>query len=215
MMARMTSLARRERQALCDTFDQVGPTAPTLCEPWDTADLAAHLVIRERRPDLAPGIYVPALGERTDEKQRGYAAKPWPELVALVRGGPPAWSPTRVTAVDDIINLGEFFIHHEDVLRASGDGPRPLDDRLERALWRILARTGRMMFRRTPTGVVLVTDRSRAAVKGPTGPGTVVLRGRPGELVLLASGRGRVADVAVEGPDAAVSAFEESDLRLG
>ena len=48
----MTSLARRERISLCDTFTRTGPDAPTLCSPWTTADLAAHLVIRDRRPDL-------------------------------------------------------------------------------------------------------------------------------------------------------------------
>ena len=37
--------------ALCDLFEEVGPDAPTLCGDWTTRDLAAHLVMRERRPD--------------------------------------------------------------------------------------------------------------------------------------------------------------------
>ena len=37
----MTGLAQLERQALCSTFSSVGPDAPTLCEGWDAADLAA------------------------------------------------------------------------------------------------------------------------------------------------------------------------------
>jgi uncharacterized protein (TIGR03083 family) len=45
------TLARAERAALCDLFDEVGPDAPTLCAGWTTRDLAAHLVIRERRAD--------------------------------------------------------------------------------------------------------------------------------------------------------------------
>ena len=47
----MTHLAELERAALCDTLEAVGPDVPTLCDPWTTAELAAHLVIRDRRPD--------------------------------------------------------------------------------------------------------------------------------------------------------------------
>ncbi len=41
---------QRERAELCDLFDELGPDAPTLCGDWTTADLAAHLVVRERNP---------------------------------------------------------------------------------------------------------------------------------------------------------------------
>ena len=47
------SFARDERIALCDLLDETGPEAPTLCEGWRTLDLAAHLVLREHRPDAA------------------------------------------------------------------------------------------------------------------------------------------------------------------
>lgn len=47
--------AQRERSALVETFHQVGPDAPTLCERWTTRDLAAHLVVRERRLDATLG----------------------------------------------------------------------------------------------------------------------------------------------------------------
>jgi len=55
----MTRFASSERQGLCDTFKRVGPDTPTLCSPWLTRDLAAHLVVRERRPDVAPAIWLP------------------------------------------------------------------------------------------------------------------------------------------------------------
>ena len=42
----MTSLARRERLALADLAEQLGPDAPTLCGDWSTRDLLAHLVVR-------------------------------------------------------------------------------------------------------------------------------------------------------------------------
>jgi len=97
----MSHLAGLERAALCDTFAATGPDAPTLCSPWTTRDLAAHLLVRERRPDLAPGIWVPPLASLAEHGMRRYAARPWPELVGLVRGGPPSWSPARVAAVDN------------------------------------------------------------------------------------------------------------------
>ena len=87
-MARMTPLAQNERAALCDTFSVVGPHAPTLCDPWTTAELAAHLVIRDRRPDLAPGIVIPGLAARTERALEEYAALPWPDLVSSSGPGP-------------------------------------------------------------------------------------------------------------------------------
>ena len=155
----MTHLAQLERDALCDTFIAVGPDAPTLCSPWTTADLAAHLVVRERRPDLAPGIWLPPLASRLESGMEDYAAKPWPELVELVRSGPPKWSPAQFAGVDDAFNFIEYFIHHEDVLR--GDeavGPRrELCARESRALWKMLSRMAKVFFRRSPVGVVLST----------------------------------------------------------
>jgi uncharacterized protein (TIGR03085 family) len=215
MMGGMTHLALRERRALCDTFERVGPDAPTLCGDWTTAELAAHLVIRERRPDLAAGFYVAPLARRTEQAQDEYAARPWGELVDLFRSGPPSWSPTKVATVDNLVNLGEFFVHHEDVLRAQ-DGPaRELHPRLEDALWTSLRRGARLLLRSAATGVVLVSDRGRIAAKGPTDLGTVVVRGRPGELTLFAFGRARVADVEVEGSPEAVDALRESPIGPG
>ena len=49
----------KERGALCDTIAETGPDAPTLCVGWLTADLAAHLMARENRPDAAAGIILP------------------------------------------------------------------------------------------------------------------------------------------------------------
>ena len=39
----------QERIKLCDLFDELGPSAPTLIEGWTAHDLAAHIVLRERR----------------------------------------------------------------------------------------------------------------------------------------------------------------------
>jgi uncharacterized protein (TIGR03085 family) len=214
-MARMPHHAQDERAALCDTFERVGPDAPTLCDPWTTAELAAHLVVRERRPDLAAGIWVPGLAARTEDAQREYASRPWPELVDLVRTGPPAWSPLRLRPVDQAVNLAEFYIHHEDVLRARAVGPqRQVDPDLERQLWGGLSRLGKVLFRRARTGVVLMApDHGRATAHAPTDLGTVVLEGPPSELVLWAYGRPQVSAAAAQGSPEAVDALTGS--RLG
>ncbi len=46
--------AQDERRAICAVLTELGPARPTLCQGWQTADLAAHLVLRERRPMRAP-----------------------------------------------------------------------------------------------------------------------------------------------------------------
>ena len=214
----MTSLARRERFSLCDTLLETGPDAPTLCSPWTTADLAAHLVIRDRRPDLGVGIVLPPLAGRLEAGMGEYAAKPWPELVELVRSGPPAWSPLRVPQLDDIANLSEYFVHHEDVLRGDETpGPRrQVSPELSDALWSQLSRVARLSFRRSPVGVVLSTpDGRRLHAHGTTELGTVVLEGPPEELLLAAFGRHRVAELEVTGGDDAVSALWAAPLGLG
>ena len=49
------SLATAERRAaaICDTFEELGPDRATLCAGWNTADLLAHLLVRERQPAAA------------------------------------------------------------------------------------------------------------------------------------------------------------------
>jgi uncharacterized protein (TIGR03085 family) len=205
----MTRFARSERQGLCDTFERVGPQAPTLCPPWLTRDLAAHLVVRERRPDAAAGILVPALARRTQQVQKEYAGWDWPRLVEQIRSGPPAWSPTSLTRVDEAINTAEFFVHHEDVLRGGeGWSPRELPTDLESALWGIVSKAARLHFARARVGVVLVAPPyGRRQVHGLTDLGTAVVKGSPGELLLYTFGRRGVAQVDVSGPEEAVGAI--------
>ena len=60
-----------ERKQLADLFDELGPDAPTLLEPWTTRDLAAHLVLREHDYLAAPGSSSPVRGAASpnDEEQ--------------------------------------------------------------------------------------------------------------------------------------------------
>jgi uncharacterized protein (TIGR03085 family) len=181
-----------ERAAICALFEELGPDEPTLCEGWRTRDLAAHLVVRERRPDAAGGILLAPLAGYTKRVQDGYAAKPWTELVELVRTGPPAFSPTRIPAIDKAINSVELFVHHEDVRRAQpGWKPRDADPARDAMAWGAVTRTGRLTLRRSPVGLVLRRpDGTEAVVK--RGPNTVILAGEPGELLLFALGRDAV-----------------------
>jgi uncharacterized protein (TIGR03085 family) len=205
----MTRFASSERQGLCDTFERVGPDAPTLCSPWLTRDLAAHLVVRERRPDVSLGIVLPAMAGRLERVQSGYAAWDWKRLVHEVRSGPPFWSPTSLGAVDEAVNTAEFFVHHEDVLRAGADWTaRTLPCDLESALWGIVSKVARVQLARAKVGVVLVSPSyGEKQVHAETGPGTVRISGTPGELLLYSYGRRDVAQVDVSGSDQAVTAL--------
>ena len=212
----MTRHAWSERQNLCDALERLGPDAPTMCEGWDTRDLAAHLVVRENRPDLQVGAYVPFLGSRLAHEQRAIALGDYEALVARIRAGAPLWNPMHLAAVDEVTNTIEYFIHHEDILRAQPDWtPRELPAHLEAALWAALRRTARLMFRKAPTGIVLIAEgRGRYAAKLPDAHGTVVLRGRPGELLLYAYGRQSVAQVDLAGDADDIAALQGAQLGI-
>jgi hypothetical protein len=82
--------AQEERAALAALLEETGPDGPTLCEGWQTRDLAAHLVLRERRPDAAAGVMGGPLAGYTARVQRQYLSRySYPELVRLFRSGPP------------------------------------------------------------------------------------------------------------------------------
>lgn len=206
------SLARDERRALVDTMRAVGPDAPTLCGTWTTRDLAAHLVLRERRPDAAVGILVRPLAGHTAKVQSGLAARPYPELLESIRTGPPVWSP--LWAVDAQVNLAEMFVHHEDVRRAAADWrPRDLDRHWEDALWSVASRIGRMTYRKAPCPVRFDGGQGRTAtVHGGSGP-AVVVSGNPAELVMQAFGRDAVR-VAFAGPDESVALVRALDRSM-
>ncbi|MDT5343557.1 MAG: hypothetical protein QOE52_2741 [Mycobacterium sp.] len=183
--------ARRERSALVDTLRAVGPDAPTLCEGWKTRDLAAHLVVRERRPDATLGIAVPFLADYTAKVQNKVAQSTgWDDLVELVASGPPIYSPFKV--LDAVANLGEMFIHHEDVRRAvDGWQPRVLDKSIAAQLRRQLGLMSRMMLSKLPAQVVLQTPTGERIARVGRGD-AVTLTGEPPELLLFVSGRDAV-----------------------
>lgn len=208
----MPQYARSERKTLADLMQTLGPDAPTLNAGWTTRDLAAHLVLRERRPDAAGGILLPPLRAYAERVRRQLAARPWESLVDQVRR-PPVWSPISNPLLDGAANTMEFFIHHEDVRRAQADWqPRDLAAGLQQALWQRAAGLARLTLRRFPAEVLVQAPGygQRAAGRGGE---QLRLVGAPSELVLFLSGRQRAARVQLDGP--AGPADRLRDARLG
>jgi uncharacterized protein (TIGR03085 family) len=180
--------AARERTALVAAMRNVGPDAPTLCGDWTTRDLAAHLILRERRPDAAAGILIPALAGYTARKQAQLAeATDWPELLNRLASGPPPYSPFKL--LDPLVNTTEMFIHHEDVRRAApGWQPRVLDDHLVAALRRQVKLAARLSLSRAPARVTLKDADGAVLAAVGKGPQCTITGAAP-ELLLFLSGR--------------------------
>jgi uncharacterized protein (TIGR03085 family) len=183
--------AQRERAALVETMRVVGPEAPTLCGDWTTRDLAAHLVVREGRLDTTPGIAIPFLAGYTEKVRRQTAeSTDWEVLLDKVGSGPPLYSPFKI--FDPVANMGEMFIHHEDVRRAqAGWEPRPLDDATVRALGRGLPIMARLTLAKAPARVTVRTPQGKDLVTVGRGP-ELTISGEPQELLLFISGRDAV-----------------------
>jgi len=204
-----------ERAALCDLFERVGPDAPTLCEGWATYDLAAHLVIRERKPLSGPGLVMGGAAARLTARmlERAKQSHSYPELVALVRRGPPA----VLRPFDKAMNLTEYFVHHEDVRRGGGDTAArtgPNADRIEDALWRMLQRGARFMTRPVKTiGIDLVRPDGEVIHARP-GPSVATLKGTAAEIVLFLSGRGEAAHMELGGAPDDVAAVRAAGFGI-
>jgi uncharacterized protein (TIGR03085 family) len=222
--------SRDERRALCALLDETGPDAPTLCEGWTTLDLAAHLVLREHRPDAGLGVLGGPLAPYTAHVQSKMARRvPYARLVETVRGGPPRFSLFALPGVDERVNLAEYFVHHEDVRRAApGWQPRELAPGLTEQLWqRLRLRATRLILRKVPVGVELARNdvdagngdgddgeprQLRITIRNGTPVVTVV--GDPAELTLWAFGRTTAARVRLEGAAKPVQTLTEARWRL-
>jgi len=202
MSSSSPSFVARERRELADLLERLGPAAATLCEGWDTAHLAAHVVVRERRPDalvglgaeqVSPDSRLAAHTHRVEDGLR--TSTSYPDVVGLLRDGPPPWSPMAWPVVGERLNVTEFAIHHEDVRRAQPDwSPRVLPRADQDELWAAAGLFARRAAGRR--GLVL----RRSDVPGQEkrfGAGGRTVEGEPLELLLWASGRRDVAQVTV------------------
>lgn len=131
----MSTLARTERLRLVDAARRAGEDAPTLCAGWTTRDLATHLVIRERHPAAALGIFMPKFEGKLEEREQAYAAMPYARLLGLV-ASPPRWTPGGWPGVESVMNTAEYLVHHEDIRRAASEWiPRRLSQSENAAVW--------------------------------------------------------------------------------
>jgi uncharacterized protein (TIGR03085 family) len=218
------SYSREERLALCALLDETGPDAPTLCQGWNTGDLAAHLVLRERRPDAAGGVVGgPLAGYTARVQSRIKKRTPFPDLVRTIRSGPPRISVMAIPGVEERANAVEFFVHHEDVRRAAADWePRTVSSGESDMLWQRL-RIARLMLRKAPVGVELARDDMDTGEVSQDGPAyritaknatpAVTVIGSPAELTLWVMGRTAAARVRFDGIEAAVTKLTAANWR--
>jgi uncharacterized protein (TIGR03085 family) len=202
----MDSLSRTERAGLCDLLDDVGPNAPTLCAGWTTLDLAAHLRLREANPVAAAAIVLPRAHRLTDRGMDKLKSRlSFSEIVDRVRRGPPVWSALGWPRVEPAVNTIEFFVHHEDVLRASSpEHRRELSSRDQDEIWSRAGWSGKAFAHGASVGLELVRTDVPASIRIREGEPSVAIRGLPSELTLYLYGRS-VVDVDLDGPPAVVS----------
>jgi uncharacterized protein (TIGR03085 family) len=144
---------------------------------------------------------------------------PFPDLVRMIRSGPPRLSVMALPGMDERVNAVEFFVHHEDVRRAAdGWEPRALGGGESDMLWDRL-RMARFMLRKAPVGVELARDDGGPAARNAahnTGGASyritarnatpaVTVVGSPAELTLWVMGRRAAARVRMDGIQAAVT----------
>jgi uncharacterized protein (TIGR03085 family) len=224
----MVQLAVLERRALAETLRGTNPDAPTLSGEWTAAQLAAHLVLRERSAvellGRLPYKRMQQIAERAIDNL--VAKEPYVEIVAAVDSGP-SWRDARLplpTApiwalppVREKANLIEYLVHHEDVRRAQpGWTPRDLPAELVAEIWRRLPVSIRLTMRRVPVGVALAWPGHREVLtpRAKRHGAPVTVTGDPVELLLFAFGRRTVAQVQLEGSPEDVAAVTKAPVGL-
>ncbi len=215
VMSKSQNWAAKERAEFVKVIREVGPDAPTLCAGWTAKDLAAHIVVRERRPDAAIGIMLPIASNYTDKVMARYCAMEWEELVSLVESGAPSWNPMSITAVDEVANVLEFFVHAEDVRRAQPHWTaRTLDPEFSNVLWSRLSKMAKLQWRRAKLGVTLLHSDDAIIAKAISANGLgVTVEGEPSELVLKSYGRTECV-TRVDGTPDSVAVYNTTNLHI-
>src|SRR4051812_22323330 len=117
--------------------------------------MAAHVYVRERRPDAALGVL--PLGPLSAYTDRVMASTlrtlGYDEVVRRFRTVPAL---LRLGSIDELMNAGEYFIHTEDVRRPNGLPRREMPAEFERQIWSRLSKQARLSFRRAKARVRLV-----------------------------------------------------------
>lgn len=203
-----SSLAARERAALCALALSVGQSAPTLCSGWSVKDLVVHLLVRERRPWAVAAGLIPGLSDLPERVTASYAERDLGSLVEQLQS-----VPFPLSVIDPVVNGLEMFVHHEDIRRAQPSWTvRDLSAHDERTLWlggRMLAR---VQGRRVGVPLVVEAGGRRATVVGGADP--VVMSGPVSEIVLFLSGRSALRGISYDGHAERVDAVKAASLSL-
>src|SRR5947209_18489752 len=147
-------------------------------------------------------------------RQAALGARDFTWLVGTFQSGPPPGF-FRVGWVRRLPNLNEFCVHHEDVRRASGLGPRTNEPAMDEALWRNVSRAPWFLARRLHgAGLELQWAGTAKTVRARRGEPTARIAGPPGELLLYLFGRQGAAHVEVSGPSAAVEAVRRARFGM-
>lgn len=206
-MGAAAELAQSERAELCELFVKLGPDAPTLCEGWRARELAAHLFIRESRPHKALGIaskrFESLTGKAMESALERYGFE---GVVDRVRSGPPL----LLRPLDGKMNLLEFTIHHEDLRRPNGMGPREDIDDLEAAVWKGLRQFTRLMSRRAGELAITLSPPEATHLRVGRGVRPVEVRGSVVDLAMYCFGRGAAAELDYVGDPETVEAAKHA-----
>lgn len=207
-----SQLVTSEREALCSALSLAGPLAPTLCEGWETRHMLAHLLLRESQPLVAAGVVGGPLAART-ERLTGQLADDLAEPQQYQQGlarfqALPGYLGMRSRApqLDLAMNLVEYFVHTEDVRRATGATvePRALQAGVQQKLWEVLRKRARLMAGKKFTGGLVLeapgySPSVQTVIAPPPGQTAQILSGEPGELVLYLFGRQQASQATLAG----------------
>ena len=106
-----------------------------------------------------------------------------------------------------------MFVHHEDVRRANGGGPRVFDPAMDHALWDNVKSGAWVLCRRLRgCGLDLRNASTGESFHARRGKDPVRVTGEPGELLLYVFGRQGVADVSSTGRRAPWTSSEPRTL---
>ena len=117
-------------------------------------------------------------------------------------------------AYEGLANRIEFFIHHEDIRRATpGWEPRELSTKDQDALWLPLKTVGRVLLRKAGVPVALRRTDTGSRTLPRRGKGGVEVAGLPSELVLFCYGREQ-AEVELIGNEESIATLKAADKGL-
>ncbi len=169
-------------------------SAKTLCEGWSVEDLAAHLVSRERNIIGGLGLVVPRFQQLHDKRLARVAARGHEYILEKLEKYPWYMSAS--------INIAEFWVHNEDIVRGELTMSRPAPDKQgNELLWAslkgltkvrksMLKDLGDVVLKNKETNQSISIDFNNHSKK-------TTITGTAGELLLFFYGRRKAAKVSI------------------